>query len=168
MKKITLLMTITALLMPISVQAQESNVSSIPATTSRRETPEGKRLFALLKAADEEDLSLIPQNALMRGDLRFAGDFGDLISDDFFSQAKKNLQLQLSRLSTIKRAQLNTLRNMRCASIRRAILFLISKCQLITSLGNTWPLRNYLQAMVLPSIKQRQIMKQVLAELTAL
>jgi uncharacterized protein (DUF885 family) len=107
MKKITLLMTITALLMPISVQAQESNVSSTPATTSRRETPEGKRLFALLKAADEEDLSLIPQNALMRGDLRFAGDFGDLISDDFFSQAKKNLQLQLSRLSTIKRAQLN-------------------------------------------------------------
>ncbi len=80
MKKITLLMTVTALFMAVSVQAQESNISPTPTATSQRETPEGKRLFALLKAADEEDLTLIPQNALMRGDSRFAGDFGDLIS----------------------------------------------------------------------------------------
>jgi uncharacterized protein (DUF885 family) len=71
------------------------------------ETAMGKKLFAVLKDADEDDLNLIPMNGLVRGDARRAGEFGDLITDDFYRRAEGNLKKQIANLKTIDRAQLN-------------------------------------------------------------
>ncbi|MFO1311459.1 MAG: DUF885 domain-containing protein [Burkholderiales bacterium] len=66
-----------------------------------------KQFAQLLAQADEDDLRLVPQNALLRGDLRRAGDFGDLISDAWLARAEANLVRQLAALSSIDRTQLD-------------------------------------------------------------
>ncbi len=66
-----------------------------------------KQFAQLLAQADEDDLRLVPQNALLRGDLRRAGDFGDLISDAWLARAEAQLERQLAALSRIDRAQLD-------------------------------------------------------------
>lgn len=65
-----------------------------------------KRFAAVLAAADEDDLRLNPQMALLRGDLRYAGQFGDLISDAYFARAESSLVRQLAALSRIDRRAL--------------------------------------------------------------
>jgi uncharacterized protein (DUF885 family) len=69
-------------------------------------TPMGERLNTLLEAFDQQDLELTPMAAVLRGDLRHADQFGDLISDDFHRRAEANAREQLARLATIDRAQL--------------------------------------------------------------
>lgn len=66
----------------------------------------GAALAALLAAADEEDLRLVPQNALGRGDLRHAGEFGDLITDGWREAVAAASRRQRARLDRIDRASL--------------------------------------------------------------
>ena len=75
--------------------------------TAAAATPMGDELNALLAWADEQDLALDPQSAVQRGDLKRAGEFGDLISDEHFRRAEANLRAQLGRLALIERAQLD-------------------------------------------------------------
>ncbi|MGB8855779.1 MAG: DUF885 domain-containing protein, partial [Burkholderiales bacterium] len=65
------------------------------------------QLAAVLAQADEEDLKLNPQNALTRGDLRFADQFGDLITDDFLRKSEAQLREQLRQIRRVKRAALS-------------------------------------------------------------
>lgn len=85
-----------------------TGATHVAQVTESVETSAGKRLMALLKAANEDDLRLNPQVALSRGDLRYAGEFGDLISDAFYREAEANLRKQLREAKAIDRAALNT------------------------------------------------------------
>jgi uncharacterized protein (DUF885 family) len=70
------------------------------------ETAEGKKLTAFLERVDNEDLKLNPQARLGRGDFRFAGEYGDLISDAFFAEAEKKLRTQLKDSRSLQRDKL--------------------------------------------------------------
>ncbi|MFO1303579.1 MAG: DUF885 domain-containing protein [Burkholderiales bacterium] len=76
------------------------------AATSASAANDSQQFAQLLARADEEDLRLVPQNALLRGDLRHAGDFGDLISDAWLARGEANLVRQLATLSRIDRSRL--------------------------------------------------------------
>jgi uncharacterized protein (DUF885 family) len=69
-------------------------------------TPMGQRLMEFLAEVDAQDLALNPQAAVLRGDLKSAGQFGDLISDDYFRAAEALLREQLRAFAAIDRAQL--------------------------------------------------------------
>jgi uncharacterized protein (DUF885 family) len=68
---------------------------------------EGKKLTAFLKRADAADLKLTPQARLGRGDFRFAGEYGDLISDTFFAKAETQLRAQIRESRAIRRDMLD-------------------------------------------------------------
>lgn len=67
----------------------------------------GARLEALLRESDEGDLRLNPQVALERGDLRYADQFGDLISDAFLRAQREKAARERRALSAIDRAALS-------------------------------------------------------------
>jgi len=62
-----------------------------------------RQLFA---DSDEADLRLNPLNALYRGDLRYAGRFGDYLSDTHATQTRSNLIQDQARLEAIDRERL--------------------------------------------------------------
>ncbi|MBL8343481.1 MAG: DUF885 domain-containing protein [Rubrivivax sp.] len=71
-------------------------------------TPMGRRLMAFLDEVDQEDLALNPQAAVLRGDLKRAGEFGDLISDEHCRAAEALLRAQLARFAVIDRQRLSS------------------------------------------------------------
>jgi uncharacterized protein (DUF885 family) len=64
------------------------------------------KLFALLKAADEADLRLHPLNALNRGDLRYAAQFGDYLSSAYEAAERARAEQNLAALRSVDRATL--------------------------------------------------------------
>lgn len=60
-----------------------------------------RALEALIQRADEEDLKFNPQAAVARGDLRFAADFGDFISDAYLAKVEAALRKRVVDLSRI-------------------------------------------------------------------
>lgn len=58
-------------------------------------------LSAIIKRADEEDLKFNPQGAIMRGDLRFAADFGDYISDAYLAKVEASLRQRMADLARV-------------------------------------------------------------------
>lgn len=65
-----------------------------------------QQLAEVVAQSDEDGLRLIPQNALWRGDSRFADQFGDLISDDWIRAMRKSTETDLRKLDAIDRAML--------------------------------------------------------------
>lgn len=64
------------------------------------------RLQALFAQSDEGDLKLSPIAALGRGDLRYADQFGDYITDEFLTASAEKLRDDLRRLAQIRRDEL--------------------------------------------------------------
>jgi len=64
-------------------------------------------LFALFKASDEASLKLNPLSALFRGDMRYAEQFGDMISDDYFAATRAAVVGDLAALAAIDRSSLS-------------------------------------------------------------
>lgn len=93
--------------MNTSIRGAVAALATLLFAASAQTTPMGDKLNAQLAEADAQDIALAPQAAVQRGDLRTAGEFGDLISDAFFRSAKANLHEQLNKLATIDRAQLD-------------------------------------------------------------
>lgn len=62
-----------------------------------------QRLSEALSQSDETSLRLNPQFAVARGDLRFADQFGDFVSDGYFSAVEQGARADLSRLRAIDR-----------------------------------------------------------------
>ncbi len=62
-----------------------------------------KKLFA---ASDESNLKRNPLQALFRGDLRYAGEFGDYLSDAYFAAEKQAAMDDLAALARIDRGSL--------------------------------------------------------------
>ena len=65
-------------------------------------------LFALFKASDEASLKLNPLSALFRGDMRYADQFGDMISDNYFSASRAAAASDLAALEAIDRSALSS------------------------------------------------------------
>lgn len=63
-----------------------------------------KQLFA---DSDEANLKINPLSALFRGDMRYADQFGDYLSDNYLNAQRQNAMSDLARLKTIDRSALN-------------------------------------------------------------
>jgi uncharacterized protein (DUF885 family) len=81
--------------------------SQFAVATASPEINEGRKLAAVLLAADEADLKLNPQGAVTRGDLRYADQYGDYISDAFIKKSESDARQQLRALATVNRAALS-------------------------------------------------------------
>jgi uncharacterized protein (DUF885 family) len=68
---------------------------------------EGEKLKRLFAASDEAQLRRNPIQALFRGDLRYAPEFGDYITDRYAAGEKGAAQADLAALAKIDRAKLN-------------------------------------------------------------
>ncbi len=65
------------------------------------------RLFRLFKQSDEDNLRRNPIFGIFRGDLRYADQFGDYITDEYFAKEKAATEAELAALRGIPRDQLN-------------------------------------------------------------
>src|SRR3546814_18688986 len=64
-------------------------------------------LRALLAQSDEADLKRNPLNALYRGDMRYAGQFGDYLSDAYLAAERAAAEEDLRRLADVDRSRLS-------------------------------------------------------------
>ena len=74
--------------------------SSIAQTAAQRPHD---ALFHLFKDDDEASLKLNPLNAIYRGDLRYADQFGDYVTDAYYDATRAQAQASLGRLHAIDR-----------------------------------------------------------------
>jgi len=65
------------------------------------------RLFQLFKDSDEASLKLNPLSGIFRGDMRYADQFGDGITDAYYDASRAASQRDLQQLHAIDRAELN-------------------------------------------------------------
>lgn len=65
-----------------------------------------KALRQLFIDSDETNLKLNPLSGLFRGDMRYADQFGDYLSEAYYKQVEANSRSELKRLLAIPRAQL--------------------------------------------------------------
>ncbi len=68
--------------------------------------PEDAKLKRLFYDSDERDLKLNPLSAIFRGDMRYADQFGDYLTDARTATSKRNLETDLAALKAIDRARL--------------------------------------------------------------
>jgi uncharacterized protein (DUF885 family) len=96
----------TSLLMGgVGVQAQTATspaTGAVPAAETAHD-----RLFRLFKQSDEDNLRRNPIFGIFRGDLRYADQFGDYITDAYFAKEKAATEAELAALRAIPRDQLN-------------------------------------------------------------
>jgi uncharacterized protein (DUF885 family) len=85
-----------------------------PAALAQQETPPAaaqsaaaQQLHALFKKSDEDNLRRNPVSALFRGDMRYADQLGDYISDEYFAAEKAAAEAELAALAKIDRSQLS-------------------------------------------------------------
>ncbi|MCG3168801.1 MAG: hypothetical protein CALGDGBN_00308 [Pseudomonadales bacterium] len=64
-------------------------------------------LAQLFADADEAALVLSPIEAMMRGDLRYAAEFGDYVTPDYFRNLEANARAEMRRLEAIDRERLS-------------------------------------------------------------
>lgn len=102
MKSAKLVLLIGAAL--VATTAPTAFAQTAPATAAQSE---GQRLAALFAADDEGSLKRNPLNALFRGDMRYADQLGDFISDEYFANERKAAEANLENLKGIDRAKLN-------------------------------------------------------------
>jgi uncharacterized protein (DUF885 family) len=91
-----------ALLLAQPIAAQAPAPAAAAASKSAHD-----QLFALFAASDEANLKRNPLQALFRGDLRYADQFGDYLSDAYFAAEKKAAEDDLAALGRIDRKALS-------------------------------------------------------------
>ncbi len=84
-----------------SVPPQAPHVVQAPAQSPH------DALFQLFKDDDEASLKLNPMSAIYRGDLRYADQFGDYVTDAYYDATRAQAKDSLARLHRINRAQLD-------------------------------------------------------------
>ncbi len=94
---------------PATAAAQTPPAAATAATSPAAATAATShdRLFALFAASDEAQLKRNPLFALFRGDMRYADQFGDFITDDYLAAEKQAAVTDLAGLAQIDRASLN-------------------------------------------------------------
>lgn len=98
-----LLLVSSAFLAPFASVAVHAQA---PLATSPVVT-ESQRLSALFAADDEASLKRNPLNAMFRGDMRYAGQFGDFITDEYFAKERAAAEANVEALKGIDRTKLN-------------------------------------------------------------
>ena len=101
-----------AALLSTSLLAGNAAAQTAPAPAAATAAPAAAesahdRLFKLFKQSDEESLKRNPISGLFRGDLRYADQFGDYITDEYFAKEKAATEWELAELHKIDRSQLN-------------------------------------------------------------
>ena len=106
-------MKIMAWILPVSLCAgcasfeEQSRVAAVEAPTRATEGSPASALKHLFEESDEADLRRNPLQALSRGDMRYAGEFGDYVSPAYFEAQRRSAQEELARLRAIDRAALD-------------------------------------------------------------
>lgn len=98
-----LLLVSSAFLAPFASVAVHAQA---PLATSPVVT-ESQRLSALFAADDEASLKRNPLNAMFRGDMRYADQFGDFITDEYFAKERAAAEANVEALKGIDRTKLN-------------------------------------------------------------
>ncbi|HET9353729.1 MAG TPA: DUF885 domain-containing protein, partial [Sphingomicrobium sp.] len=93
------------LLSTAMLSVQPAIAQTAPATAAA-ETPHD-RLFRLFKESDEAQLKRNPIFGIFRGDLRYADQFGDYITEEYYAKEKAASEADLAALRAIGRASLN-------------------------------------------------------------
>lgn len=81
--------------------------SPAAAEVAAASSSQSQALRQLFHASDEENLKLNPLNALFRGDMRYADQFGDYITDAYFARSKADAEADLKALAAIDRSKLS-------------------------------------------------------------
>jgi uncharacterized protein (DUF885 family) len=103
-KRLVQLLAVSSLaLAPSLASANEAAPAAAPAV----EQTENQKLFTLFAEDDEANLKRNPLFALFRGDMRYADQFGDYISDAYFEGERKAAEANLAKLNTIDRSKLD-------------------------------------------------------------
>jgi uncharacterized protein (DUF885 family) len=99
--RILILSTVSAaLLIPVIASAQ-TVASTAPVSA------ESTKLRKIFADSDEAQLKRNPLFALYRGDARFGGEFGDFITNQYYSREKAASEADLAALKSIDRSKLN-------------------------------------------------------------
>ena len=89
-----------ALAAPVSAQAPA-------ATSAAAQNPAHQALWQLFQDSDEANLKRNPINALFRGDMRYADQLGDYITDAYYNAERAAGESDLARLKAIDRSALD-------------------------------------------------------------
>ena len=100
MRKALLVASLLLVAAPAVAPAQGSSVAKRAAT-------EATRLAALFKESDEARMRRNPLEALLRGDLRYATEFGDYVTPSYFTTERAAAERDLVALHAIDRAKLS-------------------------------------------------------------
>jgi uncharacterized protein (DUF885 family) len=104
----TLALLSSSLIISSAAAAQTTAAQPAPAASgSAAQKSAHDRLFELFKASDEASLRRNPLQALFRGDMRYADQLGDGISNEYFAAEKAAAESDLAALRAIPRDQLN-------------------------------------------------------------
>ena len=95
--------------------ATPDGITATPAATAEREpiaasdaaAVERERLYTLFADADERELKLNPIGALFRGDMRYADQLGDYLTDEYNEASIADARANLDALALIERSALN-------------------------------------------------------------
>jgi len=98
-----LLLVSSAFLAPFASSVAQAQT---PSATTPIMT-ESQRLSALFAADDEASLKRNPLNAMFRGDMRYADQFGDFITDEYFAKERAAAEVNIEALKGIDRNKLN-------------------------------------------------------------
>lgn len=110
LRKSLLLLAGTSLVATGSIALAGSNAGlavSAQAAAADKEMTEGEKLKALFTASDEDNLKRNPISGIFRGDLRYADQFGDYISDEYIAGEKAAQEKELAELRKIDRSKLS-------------------------------------------------------------
>lgn len=97
-------LTGVAILMPLTISTPGI---AAPLKSVKAQETEGAKLAALFAADDEANLRRNPLSALFRGDMRYADQLGDYISDAYFDAERNAAQENLANLAGIERSKLS-------------------------------------------------------------
>ena len=97
----TCLLAASATAQPVAAPAPATAAAPAAAASAH------DRLFKLFKDSDEDNLRRNPISALFRGDLRYADQLGDFISDEYFAKERAAGEAELAALHAIDRSVLN-------------------------------------------------------------
>jgi uncharacterized protein (DUF885 family) len=84
-----------------------AQTAAAPAAAAQTAESAHDRLFKLFKQSDEDNLRRNPIFGIFRGDLRYADQFGDYITDEYYAREKAATEAELAAVRAIPRDQLN-------------------------------------------------------------
>ena len=105
-RKTTIAILLSTTMFAIAPVGAQTAQPAQPAPAAAAGAPHG-RLFRLFKESDEAQLKRNPLFGIFRGDLRYADQFGDYITEEYYAAEKAAAEADLAALRAIDRASLS-------------------------------------------------------------